>query len=270
MTDPRNHVRAGQPLSLAAEQVNWINEQMRGNPGFGGGPLTLPQAPYTAMPCRNDTGAVIDRWSGVAIGLAVVPNSSGTAGTPQFERMPVLRATALEAGTTAWGVAIEPITAGGFGTVAVAGAVPCKVRIDKATDTEVTPEDGRLRTTRFGSGRLLWKDSGTGEGKWALVLLGAGDAMATAMVQWTDEWSVGTDKTVLLRDSTEEITARNEFAGVGPGEGWVVRHDGSWHLACVNLTMQPGYAAADTQLLGHDDSGILKWYSATECDTEAA
>lgn len=29
MADPRRHVSPGQPLSLAAAQVNWINEQMR-------------------------------------------------------------------------------------------------------------------------------------------------------------------------------------------------------------------------------------------------
>jgi hypothetical protein len=153
--------------------------------------------------------------------------------------MPVLRATALQASTTAWGVAIEPIKVDGFGTVAVAGAVPCKVRIANAADTEVIPEAGRLRTTRFGSGRILWKDSGTGAGKWALVLLGAGAPMVTAIVAWSGAWNVGTNKTVQLQGSTEEITARNEFAAIsgscGSRLGAVIRYDGIWYLVATQF-----------------------------------
>jgi hypothetical protein len=239
MTDPRNHVRPGQPLSLAAEQVNWINEQMRGNPGFGGGPLTLPQAPFTSLPCRNDTAQVIPRWSGVAISLAITPNANGTAGTPQFERTPILAGSALAASTTSWGVAIEPIKPGEIGPLAVAGAVPCRLRIADAAHSEVIPEANGLRTYPLGSARILWKEAGTGFDKWALVLLGAGDAMVTAIIQWTGSWPAGTNKTVRLAGTTEDITARNEFAAIwgscGQRLGAAIRYRGTWYLVATQF-----------------------------------
>lgn len=47
MNDPRHHVRPGQPLSLAAEQVNALNRMMAGGRGFRSGEsvrLGLPQS----------------------------------------------------------------------------------------------------------------------------------------------------------------------------------------------------------------------------------
>lgn len=47
MSDPRHHVRPGQPLSLAAEQVNALNRMMAGGRGFRSGEsvrLGLPQS----------------------------------------------------------------------------------------------------------------------------------------------------------------------------------------------------------------------------------
>jgi hypothetical protein len=89
-------------------------------------------------------------------------------------------------------------------------------------------------------------------------------------VSWTATWPATATSTFTFKGGTQTATAVNAFAGVGPGDGWVVRHEGTWHLAVVNLTMQPSYAAGDIQLLGHDASGVMKWYSVTQCGSTAA
>lgn len=45
MADPRSHVRPGQPLAIAAEHINWLNREMRGNAAFG-----YERAPYELAP----------------------------------------------------------------------------------------------------------------------------------------------------------------------------------------------------------------------------
>jgi hypothetical protein len=56
--DPRNPVRAGQPLYLAAAQVNWINRQMRGDTGLRQG--DVPQAEPTSLVVPVSVTSTID------------------------------------------------------------------------------------------------------------------------------------------------------------------------------------------------------------------
>jgi hypothetical protein len=93
---------------------------------------------------------------------------------------------------------------------------------------------------------------------------------AVRYVAWTATWPATATATFTFKGGDQTATAVNAFAGVGPGDGWVVRHEGTWHLAVVNLTMQPSYTAGDIQLLGHGDNGILEWYSVTQCGSTAA
>lgn len=87
-------------------------------------------------------------------------------------------------------------------------------------------------------------------------------------VSWEEDWQATATATITFLSNTgQTATAKNTFAGVGPGEGWVARHEGTWHLAVVNLTMQPSYTTGEIQLLGHNADGILEWYSVTQCGT---
>jgi len=238
-SDPRRHVRAGQPLSLAAEQVNWINEQMRGNPGFGGGALSLPQAPYWVLPCHNATATAFARWGGVRVtGLAALPNDSGTAGTPQFQRTPVITGGALTAGATQWGVAVEPIKADAIGMVAVAGVVQAKVRVAATTDIAVGAEAAGLRSGPIGEARILWKQSGTGN-KWALLHLGAGQQSYVNIV-WDGSWTINTTKTATIDGTAEQIPVRNLFATIsgscGLRKGGAARFGSEWFLVATQVS----------------------------------
>jgi hypothetical protein len=117
----------------------------------------------------------VARWGVLAItGVAITPTSSPGGATASFEEMPVLTGGTPSETTTAWCVAVEPIESGKVGRVAVGGVVQCKVEVDKADDKFVAckASASELKTGVKGEGLILYKESGTGSGKWALVRLG--------------------------------------------------------------------------------------------------
>jgi hypothetical protein len=127
--------------------------------------------PYTWAYCQPSV--TVERWGVLEItGVAITPTSSSGGATASFEEMPVLTAGTPSVSTTAWCVAVEPIESGKIGRVAVGGVVQCKVDVDKADDKFVCCTGSGLETSVKGEGLILWKDSGTGSGKWALVRLG--------------------------------------------------------------------------------------------------
>ncbi len=89
-------------------------------------------------------------------------------------------------------------------------------------------------------------------------------------VEWTGEWPAAETATFTFKSNNATATGINVFAGVDAGSGWVARHSGTWHLVVCNLTTQPNYESSDVQMLGHDDDGILQWYSVTTCATATA
>lgn len=89
-------------------------------------------------------------------------------------------------------------------------------------------------------------------------------------VEWAGAWSAAETTTITFRSGGSTATAVNLFAGVDAGSGWVAKHSDAWSLVVCNLTTQPQYDSAEVQLLGHDDSGIIKWFSVTTCATATA
>jgi hypothetical protein len=87
-------------------------------------------------------------------------------------------------------------------------------------------------------------------------------------VEWTSQWAAAETVTFSFKSNNATATGVNAFAGVAAGSGWVARHSGTWHLVVCNLTTQPNYASGDVQMLGHDNVGILRWYTTVECDAE--
>jgi len=85
-------------------------------------------------------------------------------------------------------------------------------------------------------------------------------------VEWTGQWAAAETAAFTFRSNNATATGVNVFAGVDAGSGWVARHSGTWHLVVCNLTTQPNYASGDVQMLGHDDDGILRWYTTVDCE----
>ena len=188
--DPRQHVNPGDPIRLAASQVNGLNRILQNPAGFGGGSASEQPTPYTWVMGKNNTGSTVPRWGVQAItGMAITPGTSSGA-TSQFEQVPVIAGYTPNATTTAWCVAVEPIPAGKIGRVAVGGVV-------------------QLRASDLGKAagaHVLWINS-----TWALIHIQSGVVRGT----FAAPWSKGSTKTVTNAASTgTTYTVKNYFAAV--------------------------------------------------------
>jgi len=221
MTDPRGYVRRGEPLAIAATQVNWINDQMRQRD------TTQPPAesigsPYTWVYGKNTSGANASRWAVLAItGVEIAPTANDAdAATRQFCTVPVLT---LGASTYPGQrcVAIDPIAAGKIGRVAVAGAVQVKA-------ADVDKLDGST---------VLWEDA-----NWALVRFGSDGGVRLGTISAT--WLKGTDATVTKLNGdgtpispTVTFTATNHFVDIsvdcGPKKVACASVGGTWILVAA-------------------------------------
>ena len=82
--DPRQHVNPGDPIRLAASQVNGLNRLLTPGIGFSGNAAREQPTPYTWVMAKNNTSSTVARWGVLAItGMEVTPGSSENA-TSQF------------------------------------------------------------------------------------------------------------------------------------------------------------------------------------------
>ena len=196
--DPRQSVRPGDPIVLAAAQVNGLN-RLLGTAGGFGGPGTGEQAvPYTWVLCRSSV--TVPRWGVLGItGLEITPATA--KGQSSFESMPLVTGATPSATTTAWGIAVEPIAAGRVGRLAVAGVVQANV----------------ADLARCGGYQLLWRDA-----TWALIAIGGGLRLGTIAATWTkggtatvtEQYGDGT-----VRPGSPTFTATNWFATISVSSG---------------------------------------------------
>ena len=198
--DPRQQVNPGEPIRLAASQINGLNRLLTPNAGFGSPSAVEQPTPYTWVMAKNNTGSLVARWGVLAItGMDITPGSNATA-TGQFEQLPVVAGGTPSASTTAWCVAVEPIAAGKIGRVAVGGVVQLKAAdLGKASGAHV-----------------LWKDS-----NWALVRIQSGVVRGT----FTAPWNKGATATV-----TDAITTSVTYTGV---KNYFANVTGSGSKACA-------------------------------------
>jgi hypothetical protein len=223
-------VEPGQPLRTAFSASAWNRAQdaadvvLGQRPGFGAGALGGRGSPYTALPCKNTTASAVARWGVLAIsGLEITPSGSTGPATSQFESMPVLRGGTP---TTSTGdqfvIAVEPIAAGAIGMVAVDGVVQTKVESRSvAHQTAGTKASTTELVTGTPGAAVLWRESGTGAGKWALVRIGAGVSGTVRLGTISATWTKGNTATVTQQagdgaalSPATTFTATNYFATV--------------------------------------------------------
>jgi hypothetical protein len=128
---------------------------------------------------RNDSGGDVP-WLGVlGLGAPIISPSGGTLGgtdvaselAREFVRRPVLSG-GMPIGTFA--VAMEPIPSGAIGRAAVGGVFACRVDIVADWHGFASARGGdrtQLQSTDCGPLKLLWKEGGTGQDKWAVGLM---------------------------------------------------------------------------------------------------
>jgi len=167
---------------------------------------------------KNTTSSTVPKWGVLAItGIANDP-TAGASSLSQFQDVPILEG-ATPSDTTAgkFVVTVEPIAAGKFGRAAIDGVVQAKVEVDKVDDKFVACSSGGLKTGVKGDGLILWKQSGTGSNKWALVRLASGGADAGIVRgTFTAPWTKGSTKTVTdaVTSGTTYADVKNYFASV--------------------------------------------------------
>jgi predicted RecA/RadA family phage recombinase len=239
--DPRQHVNPGDPIRLAASQINGLNRLLALGGGFAGDASGEQPTPYTWVMAKNNTASTIARWGVLAItGMAITPGSSTNA-TSQFEQLPVLTGGTPSATTTAWCVAVEPIESGKIGRVAVGGVVQLKAAdLGKASGAHV-----------------LWKDS-----NWALVRMQAGVIRGT----FTGTWTKGSTTTVtdaVISGAT--YTAKNYIATLSGSACLIAYVADEWVLVGWDWHSMTGYSASKQQVLTHAANGGLAWIDTTAC-----
>jgi predicted RecA/RadA family phage recombinase len=197
--DPRQHVNPGDPIRLAASQINGLNRLLNVNAGFGSPAAAEQPTPYTWVMAKNNTGSNIERWGVLAItGMDITPGS-GSNSTHQFEQLPVVAGGTPSDTTTAWCVAVEPIKSGKIGRVAVGGVVQLKTAdLGKASGAHV-----------------LWKDS-----TWALIRIQSGVVRGT----FSGAWAKGSTTTV-----TDSVNTGITYSGV---KNYLSSFSGTGTLAC--------------------------------------
>lgn len=166
-------VRPGQPLRITAKAWNRVLDSVATQPEFGGSAGAYGR-PCHIVQIKNTTGSTVPKWGVLAItGIANDP-TAGESSLSQFQEVPILEGAAPSSTTAGkFVVAVEPIAAGKFGRAAIDGVVQVKVEVDKADDKFVACSSGGLKTGVKGEGLILWKESGTGSNKWALVRIGS-------------------------------------------------------------------------------------------------
>jgi hypothetical protein len=227
-------IEQGQSIRSAISARAWNRAQdaadlvLGAQPGFEADGIRGPSAPYTAVYCK--ASADVDRWGVLAIsGMESTP--SGPAG--QFHELPVLQGSTPTTGTTSFCVAVEPIKSGSLGRVAVAGVV--QVQLDVKSEShqyaKCKASVAELETASSGEAFILWKESGTGTGKWGLVRIGA--ARPVVRGTFTAPWSKGSTATVTDAAGSVTYSAKNYFAsltGSGSKACAIAYANGEWIL----------------------------------------
>lgn len=298
-TDPRHNVRPGDKLRIAAEQINWINRQMRAETGFKAGPLEGYEPGRNIILGRNNTGADLPRWGVMRISGIEVDPAADDKGRRSFEEMPCV--TGAKPNATTGGkfvIAVEPIKSGKIGRVCAAGIVQAKVSFSSAGHTRAKPKDDtvdNLESASSGPAEILWSAGTSGE-QWALVRFGGG-GLALKVGKVSDEWPIDTCADVTIWSDggvvcepaemwpTEVVegvlnVSHNVMAGswvvIGKTtqERWVLVDSGhsdscQQTIGGEDITKWPGWNGSIVQLLGHDENGCLKWFDSEECEEES-
>jgi|LakMenEpi03Aug12_release.lakeMendotaPanAssembly.Ray.scaffolds.fasta_scaffold165506_3 hypothetical protein len=178
MPDPRQYVRPGQRLQIAASQINALNDMMRVKTGFRGGPQTAPEPAQNIVLIKNNSGADVP-WLGVLgisgveispVGGSLTGNTDEDRKAREFASRPVLTGVAPLSSAHGWSIviAMEPIASGSMGRAAVGGVFACRVFAGSA-GRYATIKDGdvtQLARSHCGPVLLLWQ-----QGEWAVGVM---------------------------------------------------------------------------------------------------
>jgi len=195
---------------------------------------------------RNDAGTGVGYWGVLAItGVVAPPTGSTGASVAQFQSEPAVVGVLPATGASgAFCVTVEPIAAGKFGRAAIAGVVQCKLNVLDAAHGFAVPIQGNpsaFESASSGPASILWKDGGTGDGKWALLRIGGGaGGEGPRLGKVSGTWTKGATASVQRYTGAGALVTGSTFVAInraqtvtGPTGGyWVGCEliDSTWHL----------------------------------------
>jgi len=178
MGDPFKKVQPGDRLEIPAAAYNaFIDAALAHRASAQQGPPSLRTRRTVLV--RNDTGSALPRYAVVGIGAPLIDPADNESGFQ--ERIAFSGATPAAEHFARFGILQVPLPAGAIGSAVVAGATICRLTIVDASHRFAELSAGvtsELRTCHAGSAEILWKESGTGSGKWAVVRLNSGQLVA--------------------------------------------------------------------------------------------
>lgn len=167
----------GEPLRIEATTWNTLVDvaaahRARQTP-FGSKGTTYRPPDTDVVLVKNDSGGDRDRFSVLGIDTPIIAPSDNQA---EFDNRPAFSASLPAAANHVggWCLLIEPIASGRVGRAVVSGVTPAIITVNDVSDHYVDIADGddELSSGQWGAARILWKESGTGSGKRAIIRVG--------------------------------------------------------------------------------------------------
>ncbi len=130
----------------------------------------------TIVDVLNDSGGDLDEFAVVRLASAAITYDDNAA---EFKYQPAANVDAPGAATDqdVVGVLLDPLTEGAIGRATILGLTPVKIYVGtlesawKWADVSSGVTDHLVMKQYGGCARVIWKQSGTGGEKWALVCL---------------------------------------------------------------------------------------------------
>lgn len=254
MSRPDGRIEAGQRLSEAISARAWNRAQQAADMVLGGmvppgiaDPVGVRTESFVPVLVRNATTTTAPRWGSLSIaGVAITPSGATGAATQTFEATPILSCGLPTAGS-AFVVPLEPIAPSGIGRAALAGAVQVQLEITDASHGYATAKDGSvtgLKSASSGEAEVLWKESGTGPGKWGIVRFGGASVGGCRLGKFTGTWSKGAtaavtqwkgDGSAAVSGPTFSVVNRWQAVTGPTGGAWCMANliDQTWTLAAT-------------------------------------
>lgn len=244
--DPYRKAQPGERLRIPAVAWNRVLDVVGPSSAATPGAEFAYRKTNFQVYCQNETGGDVDRWDVLAItGVTPAPSGPTDASTNQFQTSPAVIGVSTTGTTNGqFVVAVEPIADGKMGLVAIDGVVQVKLDIVDANHRFATPKaySTELKTASAGEATILWKESGTGTGKWGLVRIGGGAGGGMKIGKITGTWTKNGTATIYeYLASGDPVTGSPTFTGVnrfvtvaasGSSAKWVACGliDNAWHL----------------------------------------
>ena len=171
MSDPLQKVSPGDPLKIPATAYNAFVDAARAvrqaNRGGAGVPTMWSDRDVVLV--KNGSGGDLDRFAILAISA---PLFTPTDNLAEFKnRFPLTGATPTTADAGKFVILLAPCKSGSLAQALVAGVTPVLLEVVSSDHAfaDVKASSTELKSGPTGSCQILWKESGTGTGKWAIV-----------------------------------------------------------------------------------------------------